>query len=155
MKTSVVAKIAGISDSYVSKIKHGKISSGKNSVILDLVALKEEEFISLLQDERMNEVCKVAVARGKTVAIRNYAALLGAIHENVVTPVTERSRGGSQKIFDLIALSGEAYASLIADPIMIDVCDTAILRAKANGTRIYASLVRQVSLKLQQAGKTA
>ena len=76
LKKAQVAKIEGVSTSYVYKVSKGEIKGPKAERIIELLALKEEDFYPLFADEIFLELCNTAIMRAKNIEVRKRAALL-------------------------------------------------------------------------------
>ena len=57
LKQSEVAKIKGVSPSYVSKAVSGEITTEKANEILNLLAVKQTDIIEIIKDQRFYEIC--------------------------------------------------------------------------------------------------
>jgi len=76
LKKTQIAKISGVSKSYVSKVISGEINSSKAELIKILLELKQEDFYPLIADEIFLELCNVAIMRAKNIEVRKRAVLL-------------------------------------------------------------------------------
>ncbi len=79
-----VSKLVKKSRGYVNKVKTGKLANSKKTEeVFQLLSLREEDFLSVLADERMFEVCQVAILRSKHVSVRAFAALVANLNERL------------------------------------------------------------------------
>jgi hypothetical protein len=80
MKTKLshreVGRIIGKSESYVNKALAGKIKTDELDRILMTLTFFEETLPEIFIDERFVEVCDVAILKGKTIRVRQFASRL-------------------------------------------------------------------------------
>ncbi len=147
MKNKHVASILGVSPSYVSKTSAGLLKSERSQQIKELLNISDEDFKNLLIDEDMEEVCDCAIKFARTVATRQFATIISQTREKFLSPAKSKT----EKIFNLIAINDTDALSLLSDQRMMDVCDSAISKSRSNKIRKFASLLKQLSLKLHTA----
>jgi predicted transcriptional regulator len=78
MNQKQISRLTGVTQSYVSQIKAGKKKPDGNvsKKILQLIKLPDNYQAQILEDPIMLDICDCAIMRGKTIAVREYAALL-------------------------------------------------------------------------------
>ena len=78
MNQKQISRLTGVTQSYVSQIKAGKKKPDGNvsKKILQLIKLPDNYEAKILEDPIMLDICDCAIMRGKTIAVREYAALL-------------------------------------------------------------------------------
>ena len=80
-KQSEVAKIKGVSPSYVSKAASGEIKTQKAEEIIQLLAISQSDIIEIIKDERFYSVCEVAIEKSNVKKeVRKFAVLLQHYH---------------------------------------------------------------------------
>jgi succinate dehydrogenase flavin-adding protein (antitoxin of CptAB toxin-antitoxin module) len=147
MKNKDVSKIFRVSRTTVSLAAHGNLKSARAEKIRAVLDLQDTEFTNVILDSRMVDVCECGVKYGKKVAVREYAALVWQMRNSL----TSKPETSIEKLFNLLALTDDDIVSLLTDVRIFDVCDTAIMRSRSEKTRIFASFVKQISLKLHKA----
>ena len=89
MKKSNAARIAGVSNSYVSKVIKGKINGEKNELILELLNLDKKHLPSLFADDRFWEVCEIAIAKSRKTEVTKFAVMLQRASESIRRKIKE------------------------------------------------------------------
>lgn len=73
MKTSEIAKAAGVSKSYISKVRSGKIKAGDKIELISHLFDFEMHLREIIRDSRFWEMCEVAIEKSKSVEVRKFA----------------------------------------------------------------------------------
>lgn len=80
-KQSDIAKIKGVSTTYVSRAKSGSIKTQKAEEIMQLLTVTQSDIMEIIKDERFYEVCEVAIGRPKVDSdVRKFAMLCQHYH---------------------------------------------------------------------------
>lgn len=80
-KQSEIAKIKGVSRSYVTKSVKGDIKTQKAEEIMEMLSITQSDVIEILKDDRFYRMCEVAIDRAKVdKEIRKFAVLCQQFH---------------------------------------------------------------------------
>ncbi len=73
MKNKEIAKITGVSESYVSKVRAKLITAGDKVDIISALFDIELHIRDIIKDDRFWEICEVAIAKSRSIEVRKYA----------------------------------------------------------------------------------